>query len=414
MDAPAAVPDPAVDVFGSTSERKRVTVLFSDLSGYSALCERLDPEDVREMMNSVFKEIAGIIIRYGGYIDRIIGDEVLAVFGIPRVHEDDPVRAIRAAMDIHQSVAGMTGRFQEQLEKPLAMHSGIACGLVVTGRTDLKSGRHGITGDTVNRAATLTGLARSGEILVGPGTRSAAAGFFIFEPSRRVTGQRGADPIQVYSVRHAVEMPEKIRRLQGLRASLVGRYSAMASLCQCLDVVTDGRGACVLIEGDAGTGKSRLLAEFRKNPAAQGIQWLQGNAYAYFKGIPYYPLVDLLGRAVNVRDDDTQDMVRRKLVDELRPVCSDDQAIAVILERLFTLPGEQPSKIAPESWKIKLQQVLTGMIENQSRKAPTVICIEDLHWADPSTAALIRHLLHDADLPVMFLISYRPGHLPFD
>lgn len=135
------------DAYGNQSERKPVTVLFLDLSGYSALCERMDPEDVREMMNLVFKEIVGIIIRYEGYIDRIIGDEVLAVFGIPCIHEDDPVRAIRAAVDIHSAVTRMTGRFSGRLEKPLMMHSGIATGLVVTGISDLRTGRHGITGE---------------------------------------------------------------------------------------------------------------------------------------------------------------------------------------------------------------------------------------------------------------------------
>jgi class 3 adenylate cyclase len=163
----------------NTSERKLVTVLFSDLSGYSALCERLDPEDVLYMMNLVFKEVVSIIVRYEGYIERIIGDEVLAVFGIPRTHEDDPVRGIRAAMDIHEAVARMTDRFKKRLEKPLAMHSGIATGLVVTGKTDPRTGQHGITGEPVNRASILTNLATSGEILVGTVHHVFHVGFFL-------------------------------------------------------------------------------------------------------------------------------------------------------------------------------------------------------------------------------------------
>ncbi len=402
------------DGSGNASERKLVTVLFSDLSGYSTLCERIDPEDVREMMNSVFKEIVGIIVRYGGYIDRIIGDEVLAVFGIPRVHEDDPIRAIRSAMDIHHAVAGMTGRFHSQLEKPLAMHSGIASGLVVTGKTDLKSGRHGITGDTVNRASTLTRLARSGEILVGPGTWSAASGFFVFEERQTGAGEKEVGLAATYRVLSKVEKPQKIRRVSGLRAHLVGRGNQMAHLHQRLDAVVRGRGACVLLEGNAGTGKSRLIVEFKKSLAQRNVQWLQGNAYDYFQGVPYFPLIDLLKRAVDVRDDDSEDVIRRKLGDELKNRYGEEETIAVILERLFTLSGDRASTITPESWKIKLKQALTRMIDKQSQIAPTIICIEDLHWADPSTVDLMRHLLNDADLPVFFLISYRPGHLAFN
>lgn len=404
----------SADSAANASERKRVTVLFSDLSGYSSLCERLDPEDVREMMNSVFKEIVGIIIRYGGYIDRIIGDEVLAVFGIPRIHEDDSVRAIRAAMDIHRAVAGMTERFQGKLDRPLAMHSGIASGLVITGRTDLKSGQHGITGDTVNRAAILTGLARSGEILVGPGTRSAATGFFAFDACHTGHSKSGVASIECYRILNAVGLPDKVRRLKGLRAHLVGRHRQMDILFQGVDKAVNGRGAYVLLEGEAGTGKSRLIAEFKIKLADRRVQWLQGNAYAHFQSVPYYPLMDLLRRAVDVRDDDSQEEVHRKLAKELKPVCEDDEAISMVLGRLFTLSGDQPSKITPESWKIKLKQALINMIVNQSRKAPTVICIEDLHWADPSSVDLLRHLFNEADLPVLFLVTYRPGHLNLD
>ncbi|MCB2147875.1 MAG: AAA family ATPase [Deltaproteobacteria bacterium] len=400
--------------YGNSSERKLVTVLFSDLTGYSALCERLDPEDVREMMNLVFKEIVGIIIRYEGYIDRIIGDEVLAVFGIPRTHEDDPVRAIRAAVDIHDTVARMTGRFRGRLEGPLAMHSGIATGLVVTGKTDLRTGRHGITGEPVNRASLLTNLAISGEILVGTCTMPSTSGFFFFEKCKYRTGRHRTETIDAYRVLSTVKKPDKIRRVQGLRARLIGRRTQMKDLHTRLSVVAEGRGTCVFLEGDAGTGKSRLISEFKKTLARRHHHWLQGNAYAYTQGIPYFPLIDLLGRAVDLRDDDSQEVVRKKLATELRTTRDDDKAIYQIIERLFTLSNDKSLQISPESWKIKLKQVLVTMIGNQSRTGLTVICIEDLHWADPSTVDLLRNLLNEADLPVFFLISYRPGQLAFN
>ena len=389
-------------------------MLFSDLTGYSALCERLDPEDVREMMNLVFKEMVGIIIRYEGYIDRFIGDEVLAVFGIPRTHEDDPVRAIRAAMDIHESVARMTGRFNGRLEKPLSMHSGIATGMVVTGKTDLISGRQGITGDPVNRASLLTHLAISGEILVGSCTRASTSGFFYFEKVKHKPGRGMADPLDSYRVLSTVKQPDKIRRVQGLRAQLIGRSSQMKHLLTCVSTVAQGRGACLCIEGEAGTGKSRLISEFRKALAQRDVQWFQGNAYAYTQGVPYFPLIDLLGRAADLRDDDSQDVVRKKLAVELNLNLDENEAIFPIIERLFTLSNDKATQITPESWKIKLKQALLKMIDRQSRTGLTFVCIEDLHWADPSTVDLFRNLLNVADIPVFFLISYRPGQLAFN
>ena len=400
--------------YGGNSERKRVTVLFSDLTGYSTLCERLDPEDVREMMNLVFKEVVGIIIRYEGYIDRIIGDEVLAVFGIPRTHEDDPIRAIRAAVDIHDTVAGMTDRFHGRLEKPMAMHSGIATGLVVTGITDLVSGRQGVTGDPVDRASVLTNLADSGEILVGPCTMPSTSGFFFFEKCKRRAGRDGAGFIDAYRVLSTVKRPDKTRRVLGLRARLIGRSRQMEHLHAHLSMVDQGRGACVSIAGDAGTGKSRLISEFKKASAPCWVDWFQGNAYEYTQGVPYFPLIDLMGRAVDLRDDDSLDMIRRKLAAELNPHRESDQAILQIIEHLFTQPNDKARPITPETWKLKLKQALVKMIDSQSKSGLTVICIEDMHWADPSTVALFRNLLNEADLPVLFLISYRPGQLAFD
>jgi len=406
VDAPPVSP--------GSGQRKWVTVLFSDLSGYSALCERLDPEDVREMMNLVFKEIVSIIVRYEGYLDRIIGDEVLAVFGIPQTHEDDPIRAIRAALEIHHAVPKMTGRFKKSLERPLAMHSGIATGLVVTGKTDLKSGRHGLTGDTVNRALMLTDSATAGEILVSSGTMSATSGFFDFETRECRDGSETGKPINAHRVVRALERPDKIRRLQGLNARLVGRSGQMESLRRHLAVVLRGKGRCVLLEGEAGTGKSRLIWEFKKALHGESVRWLQGNAYAFSQNVPYLPIIDLLKRALEVRDEDSQDAVRAKLADELAPIRDTRDTNSQIVEQLFTLSSDNAPYIPPESWKIQLKQTLVRMIERQCRIKTTIICIEDLHWADPSTVDMLKNMINETQLPVFFLISYRPDATGFN
>ena len=132
------------------SERKHATVLFSDLVGYTAMTERLDPEDVKEIMSHIFGEIAQVVTRYEGFIERFFGDEVMALFGVPKAHEDDPVRAIRAAREIHRMVEGMSPKYEATIGHPLAMHTGINTGLLVTGDEYIGKGRHGLTGDTVD------------------------------------------------------------------------------------------------------------------------------------------------------------------------------------------------------------------------------------------------------------------------
>ena len=162
----------------SDSARKYVTVLFSDMSGYTAMSEKLDPEEVKEIMGKIFGEISKAIPRYEGVIDKFIGDAVMALFGIPQSHEDDPVRAIKAAREIHDIVSSISPQYEKRIGKPLAMHTGICTGLVVTGEMNLEKGTPGVLGDTINTAARLTSLAKPGEIVISPDTYHQAEGIF--------------------------------------------------------------------------------------------------------------------------------------------------------------------------------------------------------------------------------------------
>ena len=156
------------------------TVLFSDLSGYTAMSERLDPEEVKNIMSRIFGEIAQVVAKYDGSIQKFIGDAVVAFFGVPKAREDDPVRAIRAAKEIHEIIDAMSHQFETRIGKPLSMHTGINTGLVVTGEVTMGKGTLGVTGDAVNVASRLSGLAKPGEILVGEDTyRQAERGFSI-------------------------------------------------------------------------------------------------------------------------------------------------------------------------------------------------------------------------------------------
>jgi class 3 adenylate cyclase len=215
-------------------ERKHVTVLFSDLSGYTAMCERLDPEEVKEITSRIFGDIAQVVTKYEGFIEKFVGDAVMALFGVPKAHEDDPVRAIRAAGEINDLVETMSPQLEEKIGKLLSMHSGINTGLVVTGEVDLDKGTHGVAGDTINLAARFCSLANPGEIVVGLDTYRQAEGHFVFEGLEPTKVKGKAEPVQVYKVLSPKERPVTVRRLSGLRASLIGRKAEIVQLTEAL------------------------------------------------------------------------------------------------------------------------------------------------------------------------------------
>ena len=199
---PAVVtrPEQAKTRLTPESERKHVTALFSDLTGYTAMTEKLDPEQVKEITGRIFTGVKQIVAKYEGFIERVMGDGVLAFFGVPRCHEDDPIRAIQAALEIHALVKAMSPEYEAMVGGPLTMHSGINTGLVVTADVDTERGTHGIAGDAVNVASRLSGLAGPGEILVGEETVRRSQGRFVFDDlgPRRVKGK--TEPITVFKV----------------------------------------------------------------------------------------------------------------------------------------------------------------------------------------------------------------------
>ncbi|MDQ1240323.1 MAG: hypothetical protein QG577_2509, partial [Thermodesulfobacteriota bacterium] len=211
---PRLIPEP---------ERKHVTALFSDLTGYTSMTEKLDPEQVKEITGRIFTGVKQIVSKYEGFIERVMGDGVLAFFGVPRSHEDDPTRAVRAAMEIHALVKAMSPEYEALVGAPLTMHSGINTGLVVTADVDPTRGTHGIAGDAVNVASRLSGLAGPGEIFVGEETVRRAKGRFVFDGlgPRRVKGK--AEPITVFKVVSVKASPQGIGADRQVSSEMVGR-----------------------------------------------------------------------------------------------------------------------------------------------------------------------------------------------
>jgi len=392
----------------SEAERKHATVLFSDLSGYTAMTERLDPEEVKEIMSRIFGEVGQVITKYEGFIERFFGDEVMAIFGAPKAHEDDPVRAIKAAREIHDVVKKMSPRFEDKIGQPLAMHTGINTGLLVTGDEYIGKGRHGLTGDTINVAARLTKLAQAGEVLVGPDTYRQAEGYFTFDHVEFTKVKGRAEPVQVYKVLSPKVRPTTIHRLSGFRADLIGRTEEMAQLGKALERLRSGEGSILSVSGDAGTGKSRLVEEFKATLNLEEIQWREGHAYAYSQNIPYFLMIDMMNRAWEIEESDPPEAVKKKVKSSIEYLLGKEEDVVPYVGSLYALDYPEIKGVTPEFWKSRLHRAMEKIFSAIAKRAPTVICMEDLHWAEPSSLDLLRFIVSENTIPVFFLCVYRP------
>ena len=392
----------------SDGERKHVTVLFSDLSGYTAMSEKLDPEEVKDITGRLFDGVSKIVSKYDGFIEKYAGDAVMVLFGADLSHEDDPVRAVKAAHEIHEFVESMSPRYEDKIGQPLQMHSGINTGIVVTGELNLEKGIHGVVGDTINVAARMSSVANGGEILVDHETYIRTQGYFQFENLGPVQLKGKKDAVQIHRYLSTKEQPQKIHRLHGLRAELIGRKAEIAQLSEAAENLSQGKGSIISIIGAAGTGKSRLIEEFKASLDLDNIQWREGNAYAYAQNIPYFLLIDLISKAIRIGEGDAPDKVKEKLESSLESLTGDKHGIASYIGSLYALDYPEIEDVSPEFWKAELQKSILKVLTALARRSPTVICLEDLHWADPSTIELVHFLLSEIRHPVLFLCVYRP------
>jgi len=396
------------DASSITGERKHVTVLFSDLTGYTAMSEKLDPEEVKEITSRIFGEISKVVGKYDGFIEKYAGDAVMALFGVPMAHEDDPIRAVKAAREIHELVDAISPEIENKIQQPISMHTGINTGLVVTGEVNVDRGTHGVAGDTINLASRLCNLAKPGEILIDIDTCRQTEGHFACEYLEETTVKGKADPVQVHKVLSQRDKPVTIHRLSGLRANLIGRKVELAELSEAVENLGEGRGRIFSICGTAGTGKSRLVEEFKATLDFEQIQWIEGHAYAYSQNIPYFPLIDLLNRILHIEENDPPERVREKVESGIENLVGKQEEIIPYVGGLYSLSYPEVEDVSPEFWKSRLQSATKAILSALANKAPTIYFLEDLHWADPSSVELLRQACLEIRDPAIVLCVYRP------
>ncbi len=405
VEAAVAATEPVAD-----AERKQVTALFSDLSGYTAMTTRLDPEDVKDITSRIFDGVRTVVDKYDGFIEKFAGDGVLALFGVPKSHEDDPIRAIRAGREIHELVDAMSPEYEATIGAPLSMHSGINTGLTVAADVDVEKGTHRVTGDAINMAARLSDLAKAGEIFVGPETHRRAEGHFTFETLEPAVVKGKVEPISMYKVISVKDQPITVHRQSGLRAKLIGRKAELAQLHEAVERLKQGQGSIIALCGDAGTGKSRLVDEFKSTLDPSKIRWREGHSYPYSQNIPYFPLMDLMNRAWKIEEGDPPATVRQKIESGIERLLGTREDIAPYVGSLYALSYPEIEGVSPEFWRSSLFSGIQAIVSALTRYAPTIFCFEDIHWADPSMLELIRLLVSDPSCPALYLCVYR---LPF-
>ena len=335
---------------GITSERKLITSLFVDIPAIASFSERLDPEEVKDLVSSIFGEIAQLVIKYGGHIATFANDRITALFGVPQAHEDDPVRAVKTASEVHQLVRRLNLKVLETTGQPLWVKIGINTGLTITGHFDFgKVAQHHFAGDAVNVASRLCTLANPGETLVGQATHEQAEGFFDFEPLKTLEIEGKTKPVRAYRLVASRILPHKRYCISGHRAALIGRQREMAVLAQALARIQDGKTySVVAICGEAGTGKSRLIEEFRASLELTKITWMEGHAFPSTQNISFYPIINLIKRDLAVEEEDTPGLVAAKLEDRLKGLSHLQEDVAPFLGALLSLHYPAVAKMSPE------------------------------------------------------------------
>jgi class 3 adenylate cyclase/tetratricopeptide (TPR) repeat protein len=364
-------------------QRKTVTVLFCDVTGSTALGERLDPESLRSVLARYFEVASAAIERHGGTVEKFIGDAVMAVFGVPVLHEDDALRAVRAAAEVQAGVAALNDELERDFGTTLAVRIGVATGEVVTGTAERLA-----TGDTVNVAARLEQAAQPGEVLLGEETLRLVRGAVEAEPVEPLAVEGKALPLPASRlVRVSADAPA---RAHG--APFVGRDRERRLLADAWERARAERSPHLFtLLGSAGVGKSRLTAEFLAGLDDATV--VRGRCLSYGEGITYWPAVEILVQ-----------LLGREPAERIAGLDLDETAAAALLGLLGQ--GEQPASPEVAAWSFR------KLLEAVAERAPVVVQVDDLQWAEPTLLDLVEHI---ADLsrgaPIFLLCLARPDLL---
>ena len=402
-------------------ERRTVTMLFCDVTGSTAAAEQLDPEEWTEIMNGAFEHLIRPVYRYEGTLANLMGDAILAFFGAPIAHEDDPERAVLAALDIIKEIPSYKAQVKRQWGIDFDVRVGINTGLVVVGAvgSDLQV-QYTAMGDAVNVAARMEQTAAPGTVQISADTHRQVDKLFAFEDLGAVEVKGKADPVASYRVTGALARPESIRGIEGLAAPLVGRDDEMAELRGAFSALSSGGGAIISVTGEAGLGKSRLITELRdalaEAPETAAIPWHIGRALSYETATPYAPVRRILRSLVGLPEDaaapaDAWDRITR-FCESAVPGRASNVAPYLAWMLDIPLPEDQQDRVAylePPQLRMEGMRATIEVLESLAAREPLVLFFEDLHWADEATIEVVTELLALTERSsLVLLLAFRP------
>ena len=383
---------------GPGEVRKTVTVVFCDITGSTAIGERLDPEALRRVQTDYFDAMSRAIERHGGSVEKYIGDAVMAVFGIPTVHEDDALRALRAAADMRNDLAELNGELERNRGVVLQVRIGVNTGEVVSG--DYRTlGQAMVTGDAVNVAARLEQAAAPGQILIGEPTYRLVRGSVSAEPVEPLSVKGKTELLQAFSLTSV--LAESDQPVARMGSPMVGREPERMLLRWAFDrAVRDRSCQLTTILGAAGVGKSRLVFEFLKDVGA-GCITLRGRCLPYGEGITFRPVAEIVRQAVGAVDAATAEDTRVRV----KATLGADPDTDVVVDRLDEIFGSTGVLASPEEtfWAVR------KLLEALARETPVVVVFDDIHWGESTLLDLIEHVADwSRDAPILLLCMARP------
>jgi len=422
-EQPAAARDRSETIFASRAaeaERRQLTVMFCDLVGSTELSTKLDPEDLRDVIVSFQDHCREAIQQYAGFIARYMGDGMLVYFGYPQAHENDAERAVRAGLAIMRSMAKVNGCSGIKLENELAVRVGIATGAVVVGDIigEGAAEEAAVVGETPNRAARLQGIAQPHQLVIGPMTRQLVGDLFELDDlgSHKLKGI--AEPVQAWRVvceGDANDRDEDIRIGGGM--PLVGRQEELGLLMRSWEASKEGHGQAVLIQGEAGIGKSRLIKALRERVSGEYHIWITIRCSPYHTNSTLFPIIEHVKRVMDWKPEDSAQERLEKLEAALTKQRQPLEEVLPLYAELMSLPLPEglyaPLELSAGQKRERTLDVLSGWLLAEAERTPVLQVWEDLHWVDPTTLELLGlYIDQSPTVSMLNVLIYRPEFAP--
>ncbi|HEX6967030.1 MAG TPA: tetratricopeptide repeat protein [Gemmatimonadaceae bacterium] len=394
-------------------ERRQAAVLVATLSGYPSLIERCPPDEVERVMSRVRNAAVDVMRRHGGSIDELHGDQLRALFGVPETHEDDAVRAVRAALELHARVRDVAGAITDGPGRMIRMQSGVHAGPVIVQRQRRDDAAYQVAGSTVHTATRLAALATPDAVLASTECQRLIAPFFAAEAGAPVMLDAGAAPMIPYRIRGTSGLETRLEASE--RSGLTpytGRGGELSTLQTRLDQARAGDGRFVAVVGEAGAGKSRLLYELRRGLIDDGTQVLKGRCQSYGGTTPYLPFIEALRDMLHLDAHGQRELSVDEIVARIRAIDASLESVVPFYLHLLSIQSDAhavPRHLQGERFQAAMRDALVAIVTAYAKRHATLVLFEDWHWVDDASRDVLRQLVEIIPTcPLLVVVSYRP------